>query len=100
MRKAAAQNPHTRQFEPATQVDDFLLVAVDEFALQLPMLLCGKGPDCSHAAAGMGPGVQQRYRRPCSSKFASRRKARQPCPGNCDAKTVHERAGEQWKCHL
>jgi len=58
MCKPAPQNSHKRQLEPATKVNDFLLVAVDEFAPQLPVLLCGKGTDCSHSPADIGAGVQ------------------------------------------
>jgi hypothetical protein len=100
MRKPAAQNPHERQVELAAQIDDFLLVAVDELAAQLAMLLCRKFADCSDAAAGICPCVQQCDGDPGAYKFVSRREARQARSSNGDAKTVHGRAREQWKCHL
>ena len=100
VRKSPAQNPHEPQVEAATEINDFLLVAVDEFAAQFPMLLCSRCTGCSHTAAGIGPCVQQRNGGPCANKFVSGREARQPCSSNDDAKTVHGRAREQWKCHL
>jgi len=84
----------------AAKVDDFPLVAVDEFAAQLAMLCGGKFADGADAAAGIRPCVQQCHGRACAGKFMSRGQTRQSHSGNCDAKTVHGRAKEQWKCHL
>jgi len=47
------------EVELPAEINDFLLIAVDEFAAQLPVLLCSKFADCLHAAAGIGPRVQQ-----------------------------------------
>jgi hypothetical protein len=100
VRKPAAQNPSERQVESAAQIDDFLLVAVDEFAAQLSMLLCGKFADGPHSTAGIGPSVQKCYGGAGTGKFTSRRQARQACSCDGDAKTVHGRAREQCQCHL
>jgi hypothetical protein len=59
VRKSAVQNPYKRQVELPADINDFLLVTVDEFAAQLPVLLCGKFADCPHAATGIRPRVQQ-----------------------------------------
>ena len=100
MGEPAAQYWYQRKIEPATEIEDFLVLRFDELAAEFCMLARIKMTAGADTAAGVRSCVNQGHRRARSNEITRRRQSGKACPGNDDAKTVHERPRQQCRCHL
>jgi hypothetical protein len=73
MGEPAAQNRDQRKIEPATEIDDFLVLGFNELAAEFCMLIGLKLTAGADTSAGIGSSVDEGHGRTRSNEIRARR---------------------------